>query len=87
MEDTPMNRVHKWIVDQVDLGWVKLCSQDVDDLEISLPLNFLPAEINEGQVLNLQIMVDDQATEAALADVLEMVEVLSVEDDGGDFDL
>ena len=87
MEEMSMNRAHKWIVDQVDQGWVKLCAQDADDLEISLPLNFLPAEINEGQVLNLQIMVDDQATEAALADVLEMVDVLSVEDDGGDFDL
>ena len=87
MEDTPMNRVHQWVIDRIDHEWVKLCAQEVDDLNIALPIHFLPAEISEGQVLSFQIMVDHQATKAALEDIHEIVQVLSVEDDGGDFDL
>ena len=87
MTDHSMSRAHQWVIDQIDQGWVKLCAQDRDHLEISLPIEFLPSDIKEGQVLSLHMAVDFQATEKALANVSEQIQALSAEDDGGDFDL
>jgi hypothetical protein len=82
-----MGNEHKWVVDQVNEGWVKLCSADIDDLSISLPSTLIPSTAVEGHVLICRFDIDVEMTQKMHNEMETQIEALSTDDDGGDFSL
>ena len=78
---------HLWSVDQINDEWVKLQSLDNAQLEIELPISFLPTHIREGRLVTLGLRVNQRAEEEEASAVNALISDLSAADDGGDFSL
>ena len=78
---------HLWSVDQINDEWVKLQSSDNAQLEIELPISYLPPQIREGNFVTLSLRVNLRSEEEEASAINALISDLSAEDDGGDFSL
>lgn len=76
-----------WTVDQINGGWVKLSSFDQEDLSIELPTSLLPSTVSEGQVFQMSLEHDQDASQHERNKVEQKLSELSDADDGEDFSL
>ena len=76
-----------WVVDQVEAGIVTLISRDLDIEAIYFPSELLPATLTEGDLLTLSATIDPEASAAERDQVVNQLNALSSDDDGGDFSL
>ena len=76
-----------WVVDQINGHWVMLSSYDQDDLSIELPVILLPSAVSEGQIFQMSLEHDPNATKYEQSKVAQKITELSDADDGEDFSL
>ena len=66
----------KAVIDRFEDDQAVLLAGENEDIKVIFPKAFLPAEAEEGDYLAMDISVDREATEAALAEAKELLKEL-----------
>lgn len=66
----------KVTVDRIEEGIAVLLIRPEEDYEIQLPIKYLPQEVKEGSILNINMEIDEQETEKARERVSSLINKL-----------
>ena len=72
-------------IDRFESQWAVL--ETPDGKSLNYPRNLLPKGVKEGDVLDLNIEIDQKATEKRMNNVKGLIEDLKRSDEGGDIQL
>jgi hypothetical protein len=70
-----------WIVDRIEEGIAVCIASDDEQVMIHLPIKYLPGDVQEGDHLIVSIQIDNQSTQCQKAEVDELLEELTKNQD------